>query len=113
MISSTDSSLRCSIETSGAGQRPRDVEQQAARDDDLALAVDVGLERRAQRELHVGRGELELAVLDAQPDAAEHEHGRPRRDRAGDERELLGETPPAETRSFNMSASITSESIIL
>jgi hypothetical protein len=39
-------------------QRADDVEQEPPRDDDLALAVDVGVHRRAQRELHIGRSEL-------------------------------------------------------
>ena len=100
MISSTDSSGRCSSVTSASGSDARDVEQEPAGHDDLAVAGDVGLERRAQRELHVGRGELEVAVRGLEPDAAEHEHGRPGRERAGDERETRSAKASRGTRCF-------------
>ena len=69
-------------------QRAGDVEQQPARDDDGAFAGDLRLDGRAQRELHVGRSEVQPAGLGAQLDPAEHEHGRARRDTARNERQL-------------------------
>ena len=57
----------------------------------LALAGDVRLERRAQRELHVGRGEVKLAVLAPELNAAEHQDGGARRDCSGDECEPVDE----------------------
>ena len=78
----------------GVGQRTRDVEQQAARNDDLAFAAQVCVDWRSQRELHVGRGEMELAALGPKLDPAEHEHRRSRRDGAGDERQAVGEYVP-------------------
>ena len=70
------------------GQRPRDVEQQAAGNDDRAFAGDVRVERRAQRDLHVGGREMQLAAFRAELDPAQHEHGRAGRDAARDDGEL-------------------------
>ena len=52
-------------------ERAHDVEQQPARDDDLALALHLGVERGADRELHVGRRQFEPAAGGAQLYAAE------------------------------------------
>ena len=42
--------------------------------DHLAFAPRLGVDRRSERDLHVGRRELEPAVSASQPDPAEHEH---------------------------------------
>ena len=90
MITTTDSPHEMLERDVGSGSDAGDVEQQPAGDDDLALAGDVGVERRAQRELHVGRGEQELA-LRPELDAAEHEHGGAGRDPSRDEAEPVDE----------------------
>ena len=45
----------------------------------------------AQRELHVGGGELEVAVLGVETHAAEHEDGRAGRERTGNDGHAVGE----------------------
>ena len=80
-------------------QRARDVEQQPARNDDRPFVGDLRVDDRAQRHLHVGRCEMQLASFGAELDPAEHEHGRPL------------ETPRATTASFDASSS--RETVIL
>ncbi len=72
-------------------QRARDVEQQAPGNDRRAFAFDRCVERRAQRELHVGGCEVKTTCLGAQLDAAEHEHCGAGRNTARDDREPRGE----------------------
>jgi hypothetical protein len=69
----------------GLGQQPGEVDEELPGHDERALALDPRGERRAQRQLHVGRGELEQAVLGSKHDAGEHLHGAPRGDRARDD----------------------------
>ena len=59
--------------------------------DDRTLVADLRFERRAQRELHVGRGEVEPARLGPEQDRQQHLHGRACRDRTADDAEMLGE----------------------
>ena len=75
----------------GFRQRPRDVDQEPAGHDHAAVAGDVGGDRGAQRELHVGRGELEVAVFGVETHAAEHEDGRAGRERTGNDGHAVGE----------------------
>ena len=56
--STSCSAARSSSETLGGGQRADDVEQQPRRQDDDALADDLGLERNAQADVHIGGAEL-------------------------------------------------------
>ena len=85
------SSSRYSSSTSPGGQQAREVDEQPARARPPRRPVDLRVERRAQRELHVGRGELEPCRRGAQEDAAEDLHGRARRHAAADDGELLRE----------------------
>ena len=62
------------------GQEPNEIGEEAARDDDARVAFDLPVERRADRDLHVGRGEREPAVLGLKQDPAEHLHGAASRD---------------------------------
>jgi len=78
----------------GVGERPGDVQKQPAGDDDRPVALDLDLERRAQRQLHIGRRELQAPFLGAQQDPGEDEHRRPRRDTARHDPELLRELVP-------------------
>ena len=87
---------RCSIATSASGSsRTRSTSSRPGHDD-RALVLDLRVERRPQRELHVGRRELELAACGAQQDAGEDLDGRPRRDAARDDRRVLGRARPAD-----------------
>ena len=57
------------------GQEPNEIGEEASRDDDARVAFDLSLERRPDRDLHVGRGEGELPFLGVQQDPSEHLHG--------------------------------------
>ena len=70
------------------GKRPRDVEKEPAGNDDNAFARNLRVQRRAQRDLHVGRREMELTRLRAQLNPAEYEDGRAGRHTACDGCEL-------------------------
>ena len=67
----------------GGRQQPRQVDEELARDDDRAVALDARGERRAERELHVGGGELEPVVGGAQEHAGENLDRSASRDNAG------------------------------
>ena len=54
-----------------AGQLAGDVEQQTGREHDRALALDLGLERDAQADLHVGGTQLDAAPVGGELDAGE------------------------------------------
>ena len=69
-------------------QRPGDVEQQPAGNDDRSFVGDLRVDRRSQRDLHVGRGEVQLASFGPQLNPAEHEHRRAARDTTCDDGEL-------------------------
>ena len=71
----------------GFGERPGDVEQQPARDDNLALTRHVRFDGGAQRELHVRGGELEPSVDRTKLHASEDEHRGPSREGASDDRD--------------------------
>ena len=73
------------------GQRAGDVEEEPAGHDDRPLAGDLGVDRRAKRELHVGGGELEPFGGRGELDAAEHEHRRAGRESTCDDGDALGE----------------------
>ena len=75
MISATPSSGRYSIVTSTGGQEPRQVDEKLARDDDGAVTLDLRGKRRAERELHVGGGELEQPFAGVQEHAGENLDG--------------------------------------
>ena len=57
----------------------------------VPLARDLGVDGRAERELHVGGGELEPAVGRVEPHPAEHEHRRAGRESTRDDGDALGE----------------------
>ena len=69
-------------------QQPDDVHEQLPGHDHGALVLHLRLERRAQRELHVGRRELHAAVAGAQEHAQQHLDGGARRHGAGHDTEL-------------------------
>ena len=55
----------------GCGQRADDVEQQPGREDDGALAGDLGLERNAEADVHVGGTQLASVLLGGELDAGQ------------------------------------------
>ncbi len=64
------------LDRHGVGrQRPRHVEGQAGGEDGGAGALDLGLEGNAEPDLHVGRAQLDLAVLGHDLDAGERLDG--------------------------------------
>ena len=69
-------------------QRARDVEQQPAGNDDRSLVGDLRIDRCAQRDLHVGRGEVQLVSFGAKLNPAEHEHRRAARNTTRNDGEL-------------------------
>ncbi len=75
-------------------KQPREIAQQPPRHDDRSVSGHVTLERRAQRDLHVGRGERELPVLGLEVDAAQDLDRTARRDAAGHDAERLCEVAP-------------------
>jgi hypothetical protein len=72
----------------GARQRARDFEHEAGRQDDRALALDGGLQRDAQADLHVGGAQFGAATGSAELDAGERLHGAARRGDAGHDAKL-------------------------
>ncbi len=68
--------------TDVVGQEPHEIGEEATRDDDARVAFDLARERRADRDLHVGRGEREPPLLGVQQDPSEHLHGAASRDSA-------------------------------
>ena len=72
----------------GGRQQPRQVDEELPGHDDGAVALDLRGERRPQRELHVGRGELEPIAGRAQQHTGENLHRSARRDDAGNGGEL-------------------------
>ena len=66
----------------GGRQQARQVDEELARHDDGAVALDLRGERRPERELHVGRGELEPVARRAQEHAGENLDRAARRDDA-------------------------------
>ena len=75
----------------GGRKQAREVDEQLARDDDCAVTFDLRGERRAQRELHVGGGELEPVAVRPQQDAGEDLHRSAGRNDARNGRELRNE----------------------
>src|SRR5262249_37090866 len=75
------------------GKEPNEIREEASGDDDLALALDLARHGRPQRDLHVGRGERQLSLLDLDEDPGEDLDGGPARetpsDDAGGDRELV------------------------
>ena len=87
----TFSSGRYSIVHLVVRQKPHEVDQQTAGHDDGALSVDLRGDRRAQRQLHVRRGEMQPTGLAPQENTGQDLDARTRRDRSGDHTELLRE----------------------
>ena len=73
------------------GQQARQLDERLARDDNRTVTVDLRVERRSQRELHVGGGERDRAALGGEQDSGEHLHGASRRDGTRNEAELRHE----------------------
>ena len=61
-----------STTTFSLGQVADDVGEEARRDDDLAVALDLGGERRLDGELHVGGEQLEPSVRRLEEDPRQH-----------------------------------------
>ena len=53
-------------------QQSREVDQKPPGRDDCTLTFDLRLDRQAQRELHIGGGQLERSLAAAQENPAEH-----------------------------------------
>ena len=70
------------------GEQARELDERLARDDDGAVAFDLGVERRPQRQLHVGGGEGQHVAVGAEKDPGEHLDGAAGRDGTGDDAEL-------------------------
>jgi hypothetical protein len=62
-ICTVPSAGRYSIVDVALGQQARELDERLAGNDDRAVAVDLRVERRSQRELHVGGGERDRAAL--------------------------------------------------
>ena len=88
VTTTTASSGRCSIETSLSGSERAMSSSSRPGTTTVPSPATCASSGAAQRDLHVGRGEMQLAGFRAQLDPAEHEHGRARRDTACDERQL-------------------------
>jgi hypothetical protein len=69
-------------------EQPGDVEEQLPGHDHGSLVVDLGVEPRSKRELHVGRGEVEPPVLRPQQHSEQHLNSGARRHGAGHDTEL-------------------------
>ena len=72
-----------SDDVAAPGSERDDVEQQARREHDRALARDVGLERDAQADLHVGGAQLDAGRRGGELDAGQGLDGAARRGDAG------------------------------
>ena len=84
-VSSTScSAARSSSVTLVGRQRADDVDEQARRQDDGALADDLALERDAQADLHVGGAQLDAAARRLELHAGQRLHGAAGGGRAGD-----------------------------
>ena len=91
-VSSTScSAARSSSVSSSAGQRADDVDQQARRQDDGALADDLALERDAEPDLHVGGAQLDPVARGLDLHAGQRLHGAAGGGRAGDGLKLVEE----------------------
>ena len=73
------------------GQQACEIDQQAAGHHDRALTFDLSVKRRAQRELHIGRGQVQRTLLGLEEHAGEDLDSSARRDGAGDDAEPLCE----------------------
>jgi hypothetical protein len=72
-------------------QQAHEINEEAARYDDSAVPFDLRLEGRAQRQLHVGRGEVQAAGFCAKQDTGKDLHSRACRNRTCNDTELLRE----------------------
>ena len=70
------------------GQEPSEIHEEPPGNDDRALALDPCVERRPQRQLHVGSRELQFSALRAHQDTGEDLNRTARRHRTGDDPEL-------------------------
>ncbi len=70
------------------GQQARELDERLARDDDGAVPFDLGVERRPQRQLHVGGRERQHIAVGAEQNPGEHLDGAAGRDGTGDDAEL-------------------------
>ena len=89
-------------------QQPRDVDERLARQHDRPVALDLRGERRAQRELHVGGRETQLAALTLEQDPGQDLHRGTRRDRARHDTErsdelVLGDRDPQPAAHYDFS----------
>ena len=75
----------------GIREQPRDVHEQATGYDHGAVALNLRLERRAERELHVRRGKTKLTRRSVQQHTGENLHRAPCRDGSGDDPEPADE----------------------
>ena len=70
------------------GEQARELDERLAGDDDGAVSLDLRVERRPQRQLHVGGGERQRLAVDAEEDSGEHLDGAAGRDGTGDHAQL-------------------------
>ena len=84
-------------------EKAREVDEELSRHDDGAVALDLGRERRPQRELHVGGRDLQAIALGPEEHAGQHLHRAASGDDARDGRErrdeLISITRDLEARS--------------
>ena len=72
-------------------QQAREVDQKPPGRDDRTLTLDLRFDREAQRELHIGGGQLQPSLAAAQENSTEHLDACACRDRSSDNRERAGE----------------------
>ena len=73
------------------GKQPGQLDEQPTGDDNRALSVDIRVERRPKRELHVGGSEPKRAPFGLEEHTGEDLDRRSRRHRASNDAELLHE----------------------
>jgi hypothetical protein len=75
----------------GVGQRPRDLGEEPAREQDGAALLHLRLQRRLEAEVEIGRGQRHAPLARVEEDAGEGLRGGAGRYRPGDDRELRDE----------------------
>ena len=88
---STPSPSSCASVHRVRRKEPHEIGEKASGHDDAGVSSDLASDRRAQRDLHVRRGEREPVVLGLEQDSAEDLHRSARRDRSRDHAESRGE----------------------
>ena len=76
------------------GKQPAEVGQQPARNHDATVSDDVTDDRRAQRDLHIGRRQRKRAFLASEEDPTQDLHCAPRREAPRDDAERGREILP-------------------